>query len=206
MAFSDYKNLAQVQQQFKIFYQEENFIKNQMIEPSTEFLEALSFNQENIDIYASEASRTEVIIFPILREIYKEYYHDYSLWIQKSISYDEFLTGTPDYLISKRSAFGKTVLEPPLVVVVEAKKNDFEQGWGQCLAELVAAQKLNKEVTSTIYGIVTDGKLWEFGKLTYDHFIKNQEGYTIDHLAQLFGVLHFVFQSALVHGKISPIG
>ena len=78
MAFSDYKNIAQVQQQFKIFYQEENFIKNQIIEPSKEFLEAFSFNQENIDIYASEASRTEEIIFPILREIYKKYYHEYS--------------------------------------------------------------------------------------------------------------------------------
>ena len=42
MAFSDYKNIAQVQQQFKIFYQEENFIKNQIIEPSKEFLEAFS--------------------------------------------------------------------------------------------------------------------------------------------------------------------
>jgi hypothetical protein len=37
---------------------------------------------------------------------------------------------------------GKTVLEAPMVIVVEAKKNDFEQGWGQCLAELAASQKL----------------------------------------------------------------
>ena len=29
----------------------------------------------------------------------------------------------------------------PLIICVEAKKNDFEQGWGQCLAELVAGPK-----------------------------------------------------------------
>ena len=197
MAFSDYKNIGQVQQQFRIIYREENFITTQHIEPSKQFLAEFSFNQEHIDIYASEASRAEVIIFPILREVYKKYHHDYSLWIQKSIRYDEDLTGTPDYVISRRSALGKTVLEPPLVVVVEAKKNDFEQGWGQCLAELVAAQKINADPKFQIYGIVTDGKLWEFGKLFHEEFTKNIEGYTVDHLLDLFGVLHFIFQSVV---------
>jgi hypothetical protein len=36
-----------------------------------------------------------------------------------------------------KSELGKKVLESPLLAVVEAKKNDFEQGWGQCLAESV---------------------------------------------------------------------
>ena len=81
-------------------------------------------------------------------------------------------------------------------MIAEAKKNDFEQGWEQCLAELVAAQKLNADAQRPVYGIVTDGKLWEFGKLRADRFIKNTEGYTVDHLPVLFGVLHEVFQAA----------
>jgi hypothetical protein len=28
-------------------------------------------------------------------------------------------------------------------LIVEAKQNDFNEGWGQCLAELVASQKLD---------------------------------------------------------------
>ncbi len=198
MAFSDYENISQVQKRFAIRYKEEDFIVVQEdVGPSAGFVEEFEFNTEHLDIYTSEASRSETVIFPMLREVYKKYCYNYSLWIQKTVSYDDDLTGTPDYIISSKSELGKTVLETPLVIVVEAKKNDFEQGWGQCLAELVAAQKINSDTDSPVCGIVTDGKLWEFGKLTKNIFIKNIEGYTIHHLAKLFSVLNFIFQSSM---------
>ncbi len=195
MAFSDYKNIAQVQKEFLVKYQEENFIAAQEIEPSALFLKEFEFSLENIDVYTSEGARAEAVIFPILREVYKSYHEKYSLWIQKAISYNERLNGTPDYLIGTKSALGKTVLETPLVIVAEAKKNDFEQGWGQCLAELIAAQKINADAGFAVYGVVTDGKLWEFGKLREDVFTKNIESYTVDHLAHLFGALNYIFQA-----------
>ena len=136
------------------------------ISPSEAFLSDFQFSKENIDIFTSEASRSELIISPLLRELYKKHSQDYSFWIQKNISYDSTLSGTPDYIFAKRSSLGKTVLETPIVVVVvEAKKNDFEHGWGQCLAELVASQKINDDATFPVYGIVTDGNLWQFGRL-----------------------------------------
>ena len=128
--------------------------------------------------------------------MYKTYYDRFSLWIQKPIAYNDRLNGTPDYLIATKSALGKTVLETPLVMIVEAKKNDFEQGWGQCLAELVAAQKINEDENLAVYGIVTDGKLWEFGRLIGTTFSKNTESFTVDHLARLFGALNLIFQVA----------
>jgi hypothetical protein len=198
MSFSDYKHISQVQKRYNIKYEEQNFILIQNIEPSALFIEEFEINRENIDIYASEASRSEIIIFPVLREVWKNYRQKYSLWIQKSIYYDNDLSGIPDYIIATRSALGKTVLESPLVITVEAKKNDFEQGWGECLAELLAAQKINDDVDFPVHGIVTDGKFWEFGKLCKDIFTKNIQSYTIDHLAALFGALDFVFQSASV--------
>jgi hypothetical protein len=195
MAFSDYKNIAQVQKEFQIRYQEESFIVVQRMEPTIHFREEYEFNQKNIDVFTSEAARTELVIMPILREVYKNFYEYYSFWIQKPIAYNDKLSGTPDYLIATRSALGKTVLELPLVVVVEAKKNDFEQGWGQCLAELVAAQKINDNPDRSIYGIVTDGELWKFGKLVGNIFISNLEGYTVGDLAELFGAIDFIFRS-----------
>ncbi|MGH8597141.1 MAG: hypothetical protein ACREXT_10835, partial [Gammaproteobacteria bacterium] len=89
----------------------------------------------------------------------------------------------------------KTVLETPLVMMTEAKKNDFEQGWGQCLAELVAARKLNDDADLPVYGVVTDGKFWEFGKLTNGTMIKNTAVGTVNEIAELLGMLDFVFQS-----------
>jgi hypothetical protein len=154
--------------------------------------EEFSFNKENIDIFSSEAARSELIISPLLRSIYKNHSKDYSFWIQKTITFDKVLSGTPDYIFSKKSVLGKTVLETPIVIVVEAKKNDFEQGWGQCLAELVAAQKINQDEKKSVYGIVTDGNLWQFGYLNADVFTKNEENYTIDNINLLYGALEYL--------------
>jgi hypothetical protein len=197
MAFSDYKSIAQVQAEFRIKYQEENFIFSQEYDVPRAFMEEFEFNQRNLDIFSSEASRCEIIIFPVLREIYKKYHQKISLWVQKPITYNEKLNGTPDYIISKRSELGKTFLESPLLIIAEAKKNDFEQGWGQCLAELVAVRDMNAKADLPVYGIVTDGKLWEFGRLIEIVFTKNMTSFTIDELAELFGALDFIFQHAM---------
>ncbi len=196
MAFSDFKDIAQVQREYGIKYQEENFIPPGRLEPSAVFLEYLDFNQDYIDIFSSEGARAEAVIFPVLREVYKRHHDQLSLWIQKSITCDEKLSGTPDYIVAAKSELGKTVLEPPLVMMTEAKKNDFEQGWGQCLAELVAAQKLNGNANLPVYGVVTDGKFWEAGKLTNGTFLKNSTQGTVGDLAELLSMLDFVFQAA----------
>ncbi len=196
MAFSDYKNIEQVQTEFNISYQEKPFIVASELEPPAVFLEEFAFNREYLSIYSSEGARAEAVIFPILREVYKPYSQNYELWIQRSLTYDQKLTGTPDYLVSVRSPLGKTVLTLPIVVVVEAKRNDFEQGWGQVLAGLVAAQKLNGQPEREVYGIVTDGKRWEIGKLRRNNFIQNTLGYAVDELPQLFGVIKTVFDAA----------
>jgi len=99
-------------------------------------------------------------------------------------------------MFATKSPLGKTVLARPIIVLVEAKRSDFEQGWGQCLAELVAAQKLNDDVELPVYGVVTNGELWKFGKLVGDVFTMNIEGYTIAQNAALFGAIHFLLQSA----------
>lgn len=194
MSFSDFKNIADVQKKYRIKYKEIHFILPRAIQLPDKFLEDLEFCQQNIDVFTSEASRSEIIISPLLREVYKRHYTRYSFWIQRSISYDDMLCGTPDYMISTQSTLGKTVLEKPIVIIVEAKKNDFEQGWGQCLAELVAAQKLNETPTKPVYGVVTDGNLWQFSQLVEDQFIKEIENFTIDNLSYLYGALDYLIE------------
>ncbi|EDN65447.1 conserved hypothetical protein [Beggiatoa sp. PS] len=141
------------------------------------------------------------MIYPVLREVCKQYVKQYTLWSHKSISVDEVLTGTPDYMITKRSELGKNVLGLPLVLVVEAKQNDFKKGWGQCLAELVAAQKLNKNTEEAVYGIVTDAEVWQFGKLESAIFTKNYARATIDNLDEIFGTVCTIMGLASKNGN-----
>jgi hypothetical protein len=53
--------------------------------------------------FSSEAARCKLVIFPMLREIYKRYQHQSALWVQTAFSIDEKLNGTPDYMLSYKS-------------------------------------------------------------------------------------------------------
>ena len=197
MAFSDFKTISEVLEKFRITYTVKDFVEidENSCPPSEQFLKEFEFCTQHIDIYASEASRCEAIIFPILKEVYKPYAKDYALWIKKTISFDETLNGTPDYLIATRSELGLPVVGIPLIILVEAKKNDFDMGWGQCIAEMLAAQKINGDPDTLVYGIVSDGTMWQFGKLIGDAFIRDRASVTMDNLPHLFGAIDAVFKA-----------
>jgi hypothetical protein len=201
MAFSDFKTVADVQTKYRIKYTEANFVEIQPMKLPEPFREEFEFNRTHLDIFTSEASRCELAILPLIREVYKAFFDKYILWVRKSITYDDDLNGTPDYMVSTRSELGKTIIGLPLVMIVEAKKNDFEQGWAQCLSELYAAQKLNGDDSMPIYGIVTDGNFWQFGKLLKSTFVKNTVSYSIDDLSELFSAVMFIFQAACGEGR-----
>lgn len=198
MAFSDFKTIPEVLERFRITYTVKDFVQIEEISgtPSEQFLQEFEFCIQNIDVFASEAARCEAIIFPVLKEIYKPYADNYALWIKKAITYDETLNGTPDYLISTRSELGLPVVGTPLIILVEAKRNDFEQGWGQCLSELVAAQRINEDTDFPVYGIVSDGTLWQFGRLVGEAFTRNRTSVTMDNLPVLFGAIDAVFKAS----------
>ncbi len=130
MAFTDFKSPDEVQKAYQIKYVEEEFLVTKSVALPKHFVKEFKFNDDHFDIFTSEASRCENVIYPILREVCKNFVSEYSLWSHKSISADNILSGTPDYIIAKRSELGKNVLEYPLVLVAEAKQNDFAKGWG----------------------------------------------------------------------------
>jgi hypothetical protein len=100
-------------------------------------------------------------------------------------------------MISTKSELGKTILGLPVVVVVEAKQNNFTDGWGQCLAELVAVQKINKNEVLPVHGIVTDAELWHFGKLVGNLFTKNETVLAISELKKVFRAISYLIRSSM---------
>lgn len=79
MAFTDFKSIAQVQEEYNIRYGEENFIDYVELSPSDSFIKEFDFNLDNIDVFASEASRCENVIYPIIREVYKNFVDRYTI-------------------------------------------------------------------------------------------------------------------------------
>ena len=197
MSFNNYKSIADVLNEFPLIYQEETFIKENVFEINPYFFERLQLILKEGVVFNSEYAICENIIAPILVEIWLKYKDKLLLWSHQPLNYDEKLSGIPDYIIAQRSPRGKVILAQPYLILVEAKKDNFDEGWGQCLAELIAAQKLNNNQQNKIFGIVSNGKLWEFGQLHGDIFTKNVKYYTLENLPKLMGVINFIFSESV---------
>jgi hypothetical protein len=193
MAFTSYKSIADVLKSFPLSYQEKDFVQNIVFECDEYFISRLNTVVQEGIVFNSEYAICENIISPILTEVWRAYIQDFLIWSHQPLSYDENLSDVPDYVVAQRSPRGKIVLEKPYVILVEAKKDNFEEGWGQCLAEMLAAQKINDDLTKKLFGVVSNGKLWEFGVLQAEIFTKNRKYYVLENLQELMGAVNFLF-------------
>lgn len=114
---------------------------------------------------SSEKARSEYLIAPVLLEVRRQTEHQISVFsgIEFNVEPEKGLFGRCDFLIS-RSPF-QDLLEAPVVVAVEAKQEDFDQGITQCAAEMIAARIFNERennAVNEIYGCVTTGDIWRF--------------------------------------------
>ncbi|KAB8331438.1 hypothetical protein SD80_023285 [Scytonema tolypothrichoides VB-61278] len=194
MSFSSYKTIGEVLKAFQFIYTEANFVGEVEFNIPDYFREDLETMMRDGVVDSSEFAICENLIYPVLKEIWKCYRSKFILWSHHSLNYDEKLSGFPEYILAKRSPLGKVVFDKPYFILVEAKQDNFEAGWAQCLAEMIAAQRLNDEFQITIFGIVSNGGTWQFGKLEANIFTKNIIPYTIFELDKLFAVVNYVFQ------------
>lgn len=194
MPFSDFKQLSTVLKQFQLKYQEDDIrIWKKLTVPAS--LKAdIDFNISELAYDGSEAIICETMIFPVLKEVWKPFTKDIMLWSHQSMDFDAILSGTPDYLFAKKSALGKIVMDKPLVAIVEAKKDDFTGGWGQCAAEMYTAQQINKNEDLKIFGVVSNGRFWEFGTLQNQTFTKFRQISEINDLDELFSILTHILK------------
>ena len=196
MAFQSFKTIAEVLQQYTLRYSEEDFIEPTSPELPSELLrKEVDFSLREMSFNNSEHAICESLIFPVLRDIWREdFMRSLVLWSHQTLRYDNVLQGVPDYLIARRSPLGKVVFEKPFLAVIEAKKDDFDKGWAQCAAGMLAAQKLNGSSDGAVLGIVTNGKMWECGKLEGTRITKHASAFSIYNLNELTSALRYLFQ------------
>ena len=195
MAYGKYKNTQEVAKKYQISLVVDNFVEAIPIAIDEHFRAELADALKSLDVRMSEAAISEFLMAPILREIWKQHREALLLWSHVSMKVGEEFEGYPDYLFTKRSHLGM-VRDKPYLLIVETKKDDFEGGWGQCLAAMVAAQTINENDQITLHGSVSNGDVWEFGKLFDHEFVRDPRSYTISALEGLFAALNFVFTQA----------
>ena len=141
----------------------------------------------------TEKARSELIISPVFVELRNQADKKISIFSGIELIADRKLklTGVCDFLIS--SSPQQMFLSSPIVVAVEAKRQDFEKGRVQCIAEMFAAGIFNEREgtpTERIYGTVTTGNIWQFLMLEGKQALIETVSFDIrEDLERILGVL-----------------
>jgi len=162
------------------------------IAPSKLLEETLEDNIPLAVAIATEKARSELIVSPILVAVRKHLNKQISLFsgIEFNVNIELELSGFCDFIISYSSL--QSIIQAPVVVLVEAKNDNIKSGLGQCLAEMVGAQIFNQDrgnQISKIYGAITTGTAWQFLELEGQNAVLDLEEYSLKNLPKLLGIL-----------------
>jgi hypothetical protein len=97
----------------------------------------------------SEQARREFLIAPIIRHICRQTHK--RVRVEYPINVNDWLQGTLDYYF-------------PDLLVIEAKRDNLDNGFTQLAVELIALDEWTNSDIPILYGAVTTGNDWRFGK------------------------------------------
>lgn len=192
MAFRTFQTLGDVLTAYQLRYEQAPFaqLQSNNIAPQ-QLQDELALTIREIDYRVSEASICENLIYPVLREVWKQFTDTFAFRSHQPILLNDELNGIPDYLFTRKSELGKVVVGIPYVAVVEAKRDDFTMGWAQCVLEMYTIQQLNQDIRP-VFGIVSNGDVWEMAQLEGSIFTEFSPQFTIDRLHELFNALTWI--------------
>ncbi len=140
----------------------------------------------------SEKAKSEMIVAPVLLEVKRILESKVSVFSGRDFTVDESvgLNGICDFLISRSPE--QLEIEAPAIVLVEAKRDSLNSGLGQCMAEMIAAQRFNEQnnvLTPTLYGATTSGTAWRFLKLEGTVVTIDLTDYALQPVDRILGML-----------------
>ena len=162
------------------------------VAPSAHLNTTLEQNVPLAFAMGTEKAKSELIVSPVLVELWGHFDRDISFFsgIDFNVDAENGLTGVCDFLVSLSPS--QFHLEAPVITLVEAKRDNLTMGLGQCVAEMVAAQRFNAERGNDIpcvYGALTSGIDWVFLKLEGKKLQLDMAAYTIDRCDKILGIL-----------------
>ena len=193
MAYSNF-TLETVRETFQLetFQSVGIFSETERVEPSVELTKALAKKVPLAVAIGTEKAKSEMIVADVLVELREHFEHRISLFsgIDFNVDTENELTGVCDFLVSLSPE--QYYLEAPVIILVEAKKDDLTTGLGQCAAEMVAAQRFNIEKGNNIpciYGATTTGINWLFLKLEGKQLHIDMFTYMLERCDKILGIL-----------------
>jgi hypothetical protein len=195
MPYSNF-TLEEVKEKFSLKLQSVSFFPAlEPIAPSDWLQKTLVMALPLAQTTGSEKARSEFIIAPVLLELRDLRHNSISVFSGEDFTVDRELglSGICDFLIGQTTT--QFMIEAPVVALVEAKKGILKDGWGQCIAEMVAAKKFNENRQQSIkyiYGIVSSGSLWHFFQMQGDVVFIDPNEYSLSPIDKLLALLNWM--------------
>ena len=201
MAYNKF-TLSDLSEKFAINYELASFIPTLAdISASARLLEDLA---EAMELpLSTEKAKSELIIVPLLKELHRTNKNKFSYFsgYQFNVDSKNGLKGYCDFILSAQPK--KIEIESPVFCLVEAKKDNIEDGYAQCGAEMYAAQLFNQKhhtEQKAIYGCVTNAFCWVFLKLEQNTLIIDHQyvPLTFTQPDKVLAVLQWILNQCLV--------
>ena len=193
MAYSNF-TLDTVEETFQLKRTETAgvFADIEPVEPSVDLTKELEKKVPVAFAINTEKARSELIVANVLIELREHFERRISFFsgIDFSVEPENGLTDVCDFLVSLSP--DQLSLKAPIIIIVEAKNADPTNGLGQCIAEMLAAQRFNAERGNDIqrvYGTTTTGTEWLFLKLEEQKLYVDMDIYQIKQCGEILGIL-----------------
>lgn len=163
--------------------------------PSEPLRAVIPTNRELASLMHTEKARSELLVSPLLGDLWARFRGRLNMHSGVDFPADPpaELTGFVDFIIGRGPQLPR--ISPPLLVAFEAKRDCIPDGYGQCIAAMVGAERYNRrsnQPADPIYGCVTTGEVWKFLRLSGGLVTFDQPQYLIDQLDRLLGILSFI--------------
>jgi hypothetical protein len=154
-------------------------------------------------VLLSEKARSEFIVVPVLLACQELSSEPMSIYSGQRLDVDpgRGLVGECDFILAATAPV--PALRSPLMIIVEAKKNDVESGVWQCIAQMVGARIFNERsgrAPAPVYGCVTNGEAWQFLRLADQLAEIDVRRYYIDNVGGILAVFRWI----VGHGGADP--
>lgn len=192
MAYSDF-TLAELAEKFGVRNQRKDLFEGvARVSPSKKLRLELA-ESEDMPLN-SEKARSEWIVVPILKELRHRNDKFLTIYSGEILTADKEagLVGECDFIIAKDALTYDISL--PILMLVEAKKNDLEEGVRQCAAQMVGARVFNQKrgvELAKIYGCSTTGTDWQFLELSDQLYVDNRKYFLVE-LRELLGIFQTI--------------
>ncbi|MDM8528260.1 hypothetical protein QUF58_08600 [Anaerolineales bacterium HSG24] len=141
--------------------------------------------------FDNEATRGSLLVSRILwkaGEVYRlGVFFEPAVTLQDiSLNLPHPLSGTYDGALS----LDEIDFVSPIISVVEVKRSNLSEGLGQCIAEMYAT--LHAFDQENVYGIITDGEVWEFFLLEDSILSVDVQNYYIMNVADIVDRIGYI--------------